>query len=106
MIRRPPRSTLFPYTTLFRSPQPMQFTPFRLVGKGGMGGGEKRGVGVMREHEGEGAGDGRDGRGGAQECVPYSDEAGAAEHPTVGGIGGRGRCAYGGDGAASLARGS
>src|SRR2546427_7563486 len=80
MIRRPPRSTLFPYTTLFRSPQPMQFTPFRLVGKGGMGGGEKRGVGVMREHEGEGAGDGRDGRGGAQECVPYSDEAGAAEH--------------------------
>src|SRR3712207_7746835 len=31
MIRRPPRSTLFPYTTLFRSPQtpggkPMDFT--------------------------------------------------------------------------------
>src|SRR3712207_7459951 len=24
MIRRPPRSTLFPYTTLFRSPQPPQ----------------------------------------------------------------------------------
>src|SRR3989475_2370705 len=24
MIRRPPRSTLFPYTTLFRSPQPQQ----------------------------------------------------------------------------------
>src|SRR2546429_1237624 len=24
MIRRPPRSTLFPYTTLFRSPQPMR----------------------------------------------------------------------------------
>src|SRR3712207_7390618 len=24
MIRRPPRSTLFPYTTLFRSPQPLQ----------------------------------------------------------------------------------
>src|SRR2546421_6996884 len=23
MIRRPPRSTLFPYTTLFRSPAPM-----------------------------------------------------------------------------------
>src|SRR2546425_13310145 len=23
MIRRPPRSTLFPYTTLFRSPHPM-----------------------------------------------------------------------------------
>src|SRR3989475_8034830 len=24
MIRRPPRSTLFPYTTLFRSPEPAQ----------------------------------------------------------------------------------
>src|SRR3712207_8156682 len=24
MIRRPPRSTLFPYTTLFRSPAPVQ----------------------------------------------------------------------------------
>src|SRR2546429_4742210 len=25
MIRRPPRSTLFPYTTLFRSPEPSRF---------------------------------------------------------------------------------
>src|SRR2546425_6522931 len=25
MIRRPPRSTLFPYTTLFRSPMPRDF---------------------------------------------------------------------------------
>src|SRR2546430_13675329 len=25
MIRRPPRSTLFPYTTLFRSPAPFSF---------------------------------------------------------------------------------
>src|SRR5438477_3211030 len=25
MIRRPPRSTLFPYTTLFRSPAPQDF---------------------------------------------------------------------------------
>src|SRR3989449_10769061 len=40
MIRRPPRSTLFPYTTLFRSVQPppappgtrtLAETPFRLV---------------------------------------------------------------------------
>src|SRR3712207_9436780 len=29
MIRRPPRSTLFPYTTLFRSPEVLQ----RLVGE-------------------------------------------------------------------------
>src|SRR5258707_9525137 len=27
MIRRPPRSTLFPYTTLFRSPSPPDFSP-------------------------------------------------------------------------------
>src|SRR3712207_7069528 len=29
MIRRPPRSTLFPYPTLFRSPEPGPFTPRR-----------------------------------------------------------------------------
>src|SRR5258707_11729212 len=50
MIRRPPRSTLFPYTTLFRSsgtsernypfflqvdvPTPTTFTPFRSVSDG------------------------------------------------------------------------
>src|SRR2546422_4404984 len=27
MIRRPPRSTLFPYTTLFRSPEPVAEEP-------------------------------------------------------------------------------
>src|SRR3712207_7897025 len=27
MIRRPPRSTLFPYTTLFRSPHPVGWDP-------------------------------------------------------------------------------
>src|SRR3712207_8200719 len=33
MIRRPPRSTLFPYTTLFRSlPRPRAVEPRRLVG--------------------------------------------------------------------------
>src|SRR3712207_8487593 len=31
MIRRPPRSTLFPYTTLFRSRQPMQSASGRYV---------------------------------------------------------------------------
>src|SRR3712207_7405258 len=29
MIRRPPRSTLFPYTTLFRSPRPHRRAPPR-----------------------------------------------------------------------------
>src|SRR6266850_5406366 len=35
MIRRPPRSTLFPYTTLFRScrPQFPNYGPYRLVGR-------------------------------------------------------------------------
>src|SRR5260370_5303447 len=30
MIRRPPRSTLFPYTTLFRSPDPLRRRPSAL----------------------------------------------------------------------------
>src|SRR3712207_8998580 len=30
MIRRPPRSTLFPYTTLFRSPTPQPFVDPRI----------------------------------------------------------------------------
>src|SRR3712207_8156703 len=31
MIRRPPRSTLFPYTTLFRSPYGQEITPEKLA---------------------------------------------------------------------------
>src|SRR3712207_9367418 len=31
MIRRPPRSTLFPYTTLFRSEVDLTYTEFELV---------------------------------------------------------------------------
>src|SRR3712207_9183124 len=31
MIRRPPRSTLFPYTTLFRSPNATLFSTFNVV---------------------------------------------------------------------------
>src|SRR3712207_7028123 len=34
MIRRPPRSTLFPYTTLFRSVQPQVLTRNVLQGEG------------------------------------------------------------------------
>src|SRR2546422_5734548 len=35
MIRRPPRSTLFPYTTLFRSRRPVDLSaePFHVVGE-------------------------------------------------------------------------
>src|SRR2546427_7950852 len=35
MIRRPPRSTLFPYTTLFRSPQPEKQHPVPRTPYGG-----------------------------------------------------------------------
>src|SRR5256884_6420283 len=35
MIRRPPRSTLFPYTTLFRSPEPRLGPQRRTVGHAG-----------------------------------------------------------------------
>src|SRR3712207_8477366 len=42
MIRRPPRSTLFPYTTLFRSPPPTPMHPlcssWPCAGEGGQGG--------------------------------------------------------------------
>src|SRR2546430_12585057 len=33
MIRRPPRSTLFPYTTLFRSLHDSKVTPFEVPGE-------------------------------------------------------------------------
>src|SRR5256884_2300870 len=39
MIRRPPRSTLFPYTTLFRSPAQRPGNYFGLLGGGGRLGG-------------------------------------------------------------------
>src|SRR2546429_7314574 len=38
MIRRPPRSTLFPYTTLFRSPPDARASGFRPRGGGRRGG--------------------------------------------------------------------
>src|SRR5260370_23588427 len=34
MIRRPPRSTLFPYTTLFRSPNDLQQAPQTVLADG------------------------------------------------------------------------
>src|SRR3989475_12143975 len=40
MIRRPPRSTLFPYTTLFRSPEPQQRVDTQLHGRAGAAGPE------------------------------------------------------------------
>src|SRR5919205_2448464 len=45
MIRRPPRSTLFPYTTLFRSPRRAR------------GGAPVRDPPERRDHRGDGAGD-------------------------------------------------
>src|SRR2546426_8380851 len=54
MIRRPPRSTLFPYTTLFRSPLPAASTPWapRIV-RGGLAGGPGFEPGRSEEHTSE-----------------------------------------------------
>src|SRR5256885_17251143 len=46
MIRRPPRSTLFPYTTLFRSPQRQQAPD--VVARGQLG--HHAAVGAMQLH--------------------------------------------------------
>src|SRR5256885_9230429 len=41
MIRRPPRSTLFPYTTLFRSRQPLRDAAGHLLRRHAVGVGER-----------------------------------------------------------------
>src|SRR5258708_11096186 len=48
MIRRPPRSTLFPYTTLFRSPG----VRCALAGAGAAGGGRRAGRAAYRAARG------------------------------------------------------
>src|SRR2546425_11757065 len=59
MIRRPPRSTLFPYTTLFRSPPPEIHSPRRPGSeRGRLRGGDKLarpGVGRKGDRAGDGA---------------------------------------------------
>src|SRR3712207_7713237 len=49
MIRRPPRSTLFPYTTLFRSPRPRDAATIRVLAQHG------RQLGARRAQRGEDA---------------------------------------------------
>src|SRR2546427_3716060 len=52
MIRRPPRSTLFPYTTLFRSrPVPADGPGDRVGGPGSRQVGERRVPAVVRSEE-------------------------------------------------------
>src|SRR2546425_7152168 len=58
MIRRPPRSTLFPYTTLFRSIRDPRRSPTSHASdvhpkKRGANGGAKRFVGRSEEHTSE-----------------------------------------------------
>src|SRR2546430_11485932 len=66
MIRRPPRSTLFPYTTLFRS-QPHLGTP-----QGGAGLG-RRGLALLaRAHAGGGGGTPQNGK--AHRTTPDTDK--------------------------------
>src|SRR3712207_8725245 len=74
MIRRPPRSTLFPYTTLFRSGQPPPAGPGR------------RGRGVERDHRHpeapEDAGDHRGDRDDRRHGVPEGDRTHRSEEHT------------------------
>src|SRR2546428_10305839 len=53
MIRRPPRSTLFPYTTLFRSDRTRPRVPHarRSGGRRGRGGRVRQGAGGSRSEE-------------------------------------------------------
>src|SRR3712207_8033690 len=53
MIRRPPRSTLFPYTTLFRSPSavPVRRCPSRCLRPLGAGQGDLEGSALRRVAE-------------------------------------------------------
>src|SRR2546426_11221960 len=64
MIRRPPRSTLFPYTTLFRSPEPgwvehdateiwatQLYTATEALGKAGLTAADIAAVGITNQRE-------------------------------------------------------
>src|SRR3712207_7543779 len=53
MIRRPPRSTLFPYTTLFRSPRRHVAHPQRVPARGHLR--------AVRRHQGRAGGERREG---------------------------------------------
>src|SRR2546425_3332627 len=83
MIRRPPRSTLFPYTTLFRSPPARAVT--RQGGQGGERGvvqplrvveREQQGTLLRRRHRGgdEGVAQGHGRLGGAEAGAQRSEE--------------------------------
>src|SRR3712207_6904544 len=56
MIRRPPRSTLFPYTTLFRSPDRGGLPPARLLARTILARGELAAVVVAPAPRGDAAG--------------------------------------------------
>src|SRR2546430_16294424 len=65
MIRRPPRSTLFPYTTLFRSRLTGAGSGLRrTISRGGSGGGVSTAGAAVSTRAASGAGDGIDTAGG------------------------------------------
>src|SRR6266513_3618723 len=50
MIRRPPRSTLFPYTTLFRSPFLMHWATMPVIGQSGAKNGDRKSTRLNSSH--------------------------------------------------------
>src|SRR2546429_9920057 len=70
MIRRPPRSTLFLYTTLFRSPRPRQGPADPDPGRGGVPGGRNLGAAGAAGRKGR-MGEGRGGEKGRFRGAPH-----------------------------------
>src|SRR2546427_8560915 len=86
MIRRPPRSTLFPYTTLFRSPEGGREVPRARQAAGGARGGRPAGAGgAARPEVG-----GRRGRGGERAAAGRGFVAGGQGAAPGRGVGGAG----------------
>src|SRR5256885_17103767 len=93
MIRRPPRSTLFPYTTLFRSPRPPPATahaarrrpPTAWARAPTPAGGSARYGGARGRPRGRGRPEGRAGLGGFASCRGLAGGGGGRAPPPGGG---------------------
>src|SRR5256885_16507048 len=92
MIRRPPRSPLFPYTTLFRSLKPVQGEEIRLpphtqreLPPHGAGRGQRQQTGVIGGCGGGGGGGGPSPQKGRRPAKPRANPIPAPSPPSWGG---------------------